>query len=195
MKMTTEELEKILELHKKWLKDDPTGKRADFKEANLSGMDLYGVDLRGADFGQADLSGTNLSYADFQGADLSGANLCSANLKNADFRNAKLRNTNLKGVLLSQADLDGAYLPDTLYQIVGSGKYNRCTTYDIINDQVVCGCWDDKKGNHLTAFEKRIKDIYGPKGSNPNSFHYDEYMMAIKFFKMVRKYHIQETKE
>lgn len=85
------------------------------------------------------------------------------------------------------ADLEGAELPIGVYQIVGPGSCNRCTTYDVINDQIVCGCWDDGKGNHLDSFARRIEEIYGIKGENPNSKYYTEYMAAISFFKAVKE--------
>lgn len=85
------------------------------------------------------------------------------------------------------ADLQGAYLPNGIYQIVGCGSYNRCTTYDSINDRVICGCWDDGGGNHLESFKKRIETIYGDKGEAPNAAYYIEYMAAINFFEMVKR--------
>ena len=63
--MTQTELEEKIELHKKWLNDEPGGIRA-----NLSGEDLPGADLSGAD----------LSGAYLRGAYLRGANLTRANL-------------------------------------------------------------------------------------------------------------------
>ena len=51
--MTKEELALILDKHKKWLNDDPDGKRAD----------LSGADLCDADMSDADLSGANLRRA------------------------------------------------------------------------------------------------------------------------------------
>ena len=68
--MTKEELALILDKHKKWLNDDPDGKRAD-----LRGADLRRVDLRGADLSDADMRGANMRGADMRSADLSGANL------------------------------------------------------------------------------------------------------------------------
>ena len=68
--MNKNELTNILELHKKWLKCDMDGKRAD----------LYDVDLNDADLRGANLRGANLSYADLRGTDLSGANLSGADL-------------------------------------------------------------------------------------------------------------------
>ena len=50
--MTQIELDKILELHKKWLNDEEGGERADLSSANL----------RGANLRSADLSGANIDY-------------------------------------------------------------------------------------------------------------------------------------
>ena len=63
--MTKEELDKVLELHKKWLDGDKAGKRAVLLGANLLGANLRGANLRGAD----------LLDADLRGADLRGANI------------------------------------------------------------------------------------------------------------------------
>lgn len=63
--MTQEELNKVLELHKKWLNNERGGKRADLYEADLYENDLHGADLRGID----------LYGAYLHGADLRGANL------------------------------------------------------------------------------------------------------------------------
>jgi len=54
--MNKEELTKILEDHKLWLKDNSKGKRAD-----LTGADLTGANLTGANLNRADLTGASLS--------------------------------------------------------------------------------------------------------------------------------------
>lgn len=41
-------LREILECHKKWINDEPGGKKANLWEANLQGANLRGADLRGA---------------------------------------------------------------------------------------------------------------------------------------------------
>lgn len=56
--ITRRKLNKILELHKKWLNGEEDGERAD-----LSNADLKYVNLRGTDLRCADLSGANLCYA------------------------------------------------------------------------------------------------------------------------------------
>lgn len=58
-------IQKKLELHKKWLNGDPGGEYADLQGANLWGADLQGANLWGA----------NLHGADLRGADLRGANV------------------------------------------------------------------------------------------------------------------------
>lgn len=156
--------------------------KADLREANLRDTYLYDADLTEANLHGVDLSKIQLTKASLYKADLSNANLSEAILSGAD-----LRETDLSGTNLSHADLSGADLPTGMYQIVGPGSYNRCTTYDTINDQIVCGCWDDKKGNHLDSFIDRVENIYGPnrKGSDP--LFYAEYMAAITFFTAMKQ--------
>ncbi len=83
--MTKEELDKVLESHKKWLDGDSAGKRAVLLGANLLGENLLGANLRGADLRDA-----NLIYADLRGADLRDANLHGADLRGADLRGANI---------------------------------------------------------------------------------------------------------
>ena len=78
--MEQKQLKNILELHQKWLNEEPGGERAD----------LWGADLRGA----------NLWRAGLRGADLRGANLREANLRGADLRGANLRGADLRGANL-----------------------------------------------------------------------------------------------
>lgn len=61
--MNREELEKILESHKKWLRVEVGGSGADLRYANLRGADLRYADLSGADLSRADLRGANLDYS------------------------------------------------------------------------------------------------------------------------------------
>lgn len=63
--MNSEQLQEILDLHKQWISDSKTGKRAD-----LSRADLYRANLRGAVLYRANLSGADLSRADLSEADL-----------------------------------------------------------------------------------------------------------------------------
>lgn len=56
--MKQEELQKILEAHKKWINSEDDGVRAD-----LSGADLSGANLRRADLRSADLRGADLDFS------------------------------------------------------------------------------------------------------------------------------------
>ena len=60
--MKQEELNKILELHRKWLNAEEEGLRADLSYANLNGSDLSYADLRNADLRGADLEYTKNIY-------------------------------------------------------------------------------------------------------------------------------------
>ena len=161
MEMTQRELNEIIENHELWMMGVEEGIRADLRCA----------DLRCADLRCVDLNGVILNGADLRCADLRGAYL-PVDLKGTDLRNADLR---------------GAYLPEYMYQVTGCGSANRPTTYDLLNNQIICGCWVCSKGNTLENFEKRIEDVYGENGTKPNEKYYQEYMSAIKFFKEMRK--------
>lgn len=62
--MNQEELQTILERHKKWLRDEEGGERADLHYADLSGANLSGADLSDADLSDADLHDANMHDAD-----------------------------------------------------------------------------------------------------------------------------------
>ena len=173
--MEKKELDEILEKHVMWLNKNG-GERAVLRKADLRGAGLSDTILR-----EANLREAVLRRADLRGANLEGANLREVNLEGADLEGA-----NLKGAKLEGASLEGAILPTGIYQIVGAGSFNRCTTYDSINDRVICGCWDDGAGNHLDSFEKRIEEIYGAEGEEPNLEYHKEYMAVVAFFKAVK---------
>ena len=82
--MEAEKLSKILELHKKWINNEPGGEQANLREADLWRADLGEADLWVANLWEADLRGADLRGADLRGANLGGANLKGANLKGAN---------------------------------------------------------------------------------------------------------------
>lgn len=133
-------LQEVLDMHRKYLRGEDGGERADLRgvdlrdaylrdaylrRANLRGVDLRGANLSRACIGDADLRGANLRradlpYADLRGAnlrdaDLRGANLCDADLSDADLSrailsDAGLSRADLRGAFLSGANLSGAIL-------------------------------------------------------------------------------------
>lgn len=72
--MTQEELNVILENHKKWLQRIG-GERANLSGENLCGVDLRCASLRGADLRDVHLNCADLRYADLRYVYLNGADL------------------------------------------------------------------------------------------------------------------------
>ena len=95
--MNQKELQKILDLHKKWINGDTEGQKADLSNADLGSANLIDADLSNADLSSADLSGADLSNADLSNADLRCADLSGADLSDANLSNADLSGT--QGVL------------------------------------------------------------------------------------------------
>lgn len=122
--LSKEELQEILERHKKWMFRECGGCRAclnevnlreaDLREADLRWANLRGADLKGANLREANLREADLKWANLVGADLSGAYLNGANLRGADLREANLREANLRGADLKWANLDRADLRGTV---------------------------------------------------------------------------------
>ena len=92
--MTQEELDKIVEQHQHWLKEDCEG--WEDMRADLSMKDLSGLDLEFANLESANLKFANLEFANLESANLESANLESANLKSANLKFANLKSANLK---------------------------------------------------------------------------------------------------
>ena len=66
MKITQEQLKKIIASHGKWLRDEEGGERADLRGADLSGAYLGGAYLRGAKLSDTYLRGASLSKTYYQ---------------------------------------------------------------------------------------------------------------------------------
>ncbi len=98
--MEAEKLSKILELHKKWINNEPGGEQANLRGADLRIANLREADLRGANLREADLWRADRGEADLRIADLRGADLWRADLRGADLRGADLEGADLKGANL-----------------------------------------------------------------------------------------------
>ncbi len=86
---------------------------ADLSEMDLAGIDLSGADLSEAELCDADLAGANLKMADLAGSDLSGAVLKGASLYKGKLAGASLIGADLSGTDLGAADLERADLRGT----------------------------------------------------------------------------------
>ena len=145
--MTQEELDKIVEQHQHWIKEDCEGWE-DMK-ANLSRADLYGANLSGANLSGADLYGANLSGADLSRADLYGANLSGAD----KFRLGKVLDEPLtgykktkEGVVITAKIPKGAIV----FCINGSKcRTNRAKITDMAGEEVLHSQYDNSFEYHL----------------------------------------------
>ena len=142
--MIKEELDKVLESHKKWLGRDWRGKRA-----VLNNEDLRATILRVANLQKAYLCGADLRDADLRDADFREANLIEADLRGADLRGANLSGTNLKDADLCDADIDFSVWPlccgglcvhiddriaiQLLYHLVRNVLYSKNTSEELKN--------------------------------------------------------------
>ena len=135
--MSKDELKIILDLHKKWVTGDSTGKRANLQGADLrcrppvptSGVPTWGADLQDADLRGADLRGANLCY--LRGADLRGADLRGADLRGAYLQGAMGVNKHLICPLLMLLDQPG---PIRAYKLVNAyleGPFTGGIKYEI----------------------------------------------------------------
>ena len=127
------DLNKILDLHKKWLGNNPDGVRAELREA----------DLRLANLGEADLRWANLRGANLRGANLRGADLRGADLRWADLSGANLRGANLGGAtgLLNPSDFfaenfETSNIGYIVYKVFG-GEYDPPEQWDIRPDAII----------------------------------------------------------
>ena len=179
--MNKEELELILENHKKWLNDYYDGMRANLRYANLRYANLRDVDLRDADLRYADLS-----YANVRRANLSDVDLRYANLRDVDLSYANLSDANLSDADLRDADLrDAENVPFIPYACPDFGKficYKKASGY-IVELEIPedakrlsstsrkCRC-NKAKVLRILHFDRTVADVTEVKSSYDSNFIY-----------------------
>ena len=140
--MTPEELDKIVEQHQHWLKEDCEG--WEDMRANLEGAYLERANLKGANLEGANLYGAYLKGANLEGANLERANLERANLECANLERAYLERAYLYGANLKGANLYGAYLK-------GANLYGEDFRLGKVLDEPLTGYKKTKEGVVITA--------------------------------------------
>ena len=120
--MNQEQLNEILDKHKKWRHAEDGGERADLRRANLGEANLREANLRGANLGEANLREANLRGANLGEANLRGADLGEANLRGANLWGADLRGANLRGCAGNRNELKSIFISGT-YSITYSFEY------------------------------------------------------------------------
>ena len=83
-----------------------------------------------------------------------------------------------EGANLEGANLEGAYLRGAyLVQIVGLGSVGRCTTFDLKNKKVLCGCWYGS----FKEFKARVNEEY-----IENDLYKKQYLSALSFIESLK---------
>ena len=97
--------QEALDLHKKWLNNEPDGKRL----VTVTGVVKIEANLRGANLRGADLSGADLRWADLCGAYLIGAYLIGADLRGAYLSGTKEKPEHVVSALKGRAYRSDGY--------------------------------------------------------------------------------------
>ncbi|WNM51030.1 hypothetical protein Alsa3_CDS0161 [Staphylococcus phage Alsa_3] len=112
-KITQKELDKRIELHQEWVRDNSKGEPLDLVNCDLSYLSVADVDLRFADLIDCDLSYVTILNSNLRYANLKGSKLGFADLTNSDLGDAKLHNTDLSYTKLRSTNLSFAYLKES----------------------------------------------------------------------------------
>ena len=114
-----------------------------------------------------------------------------ANLRGADLRGADLSRADLRGADLRDADLHYAILPAIILQVGPIGSRMDYVVYNVSDDNIRCGCWNDYKGGTLAEFEARVEEVYPSEKKDTLTFR-NQYLTVIGYFKTVRETCLKE---
>ena len=111
-RLSQHELERVLQIHERFLAGQSSGRRALLKFHDLNGLDVRQRDLRQADLSGAALHATSLFRANLSGSSLAnsigpGVNLDYADLARADFTGARITPQ-----LIARGKLEATIMPD-----------------------------------------------------------------------------------
>lgn len=204
--ISNEELKKIIEGHKKWLKHKWSiyEKRADlrdvsFKGKDLSYVDLTGADLRGASFEGAKLYKTNFSDADLQNADFGFTKLTEVNFYNASMKGVKsLMFVPMvcpeTGAFIAWRNVRGKIVkllvPEDAKRSSGTTRKCRCDNAVILEIQEVYGQNIETVKGNFDDFVYRVGETI--KIDNFNEDRWD-YGPGIQFFMQREEVMFEET--
>ena len=171
--ITKEELEKVLENHLHWLREDCDGwenMRADLSDTNLRSADLSSADLRSADLRSAnlryaDLSSANLRYADLHYADLSSANLRYA--ENVPFVPYACPDFGMfigfkKAYFCYEPYIVVLEIPEDAKRLSATGRKCRCDKAKVLEIQNLDGSKADVEfvcSNYDSSFQYKVGEI------------------------------------
>ena len=183
--MTKEELNKVLEDHLHWIKEDCEGwqnMKADLRGADLRGADLRGADLYGADLYGADLRGADLYGADLYGADLRGADLYGA--ENVPFIPYACPDFGMFiGFKKAHGYIVVLEIPENAKRLSGTGRQCRCDRAKVLEIQNLDGTKADieeVRSDYDYNLMYRVGEYAYPDGFCEDRF--DECSQGIHFY-------------
>ena len=159
---TPEQLREILNLHAKWLRNDPAGQRANLTDANLTRADLRGANLTDADLRGANLTDANLTDADLRGAILTCAILTCATLTGVRSLWGTVGNTaEVKSI---QVDTWPVTYTATHMQI--GCQLHKLSDWWAFDDEQI-GCMDSKALNFWRTWKPILQTIIAASPATP----------------------------
>ncbi|EKO38579.1 MAG: putative low-complexity protein [Solidesulfovibrio magneticus str. Maddingley MBC34] len=130
--LASDDFREIVLRHKDWLDSNGAkGIKADFSNADLSGIDLEKIRPLTEDIAAGRLAGINLAKSNFAGAILAKANLTCSNFSEANFSRANLAEANFSGANLTKANMPHTNLYKT--NLGGANLYNADLSYAQFN--------------------------------------------------------------
>ena len=191
--MDQKELNAILEKHKKWLRGEEGGERADLRGADLRGALMQGALLQGAV-----LQGAVLRGADMRGACLQEAALQRANLQGAKLKWAKLGVAEDVPFIPMACPETGAFvgwkkcrgdlivkllIPEDARRSSATGRKCRCdkaTVLDIETPDGMPAGTDTARSQRRADFLYKVGEMVAVDGFDENRF--NECAPGIHFF-------------
>jgi hypothetical protein len=116
-KYTTDQITDMLHKHKLWLKDDKNGAQLVLVDADLTGADFTGANLKMANF-----SGSILRGADFYGSEISSANFSDCDLE--------FVNINCANIIMNMPNFFGTIFDNLRFRVFnkyGGSRIKRAT--------------------------------------------------------------------
>ncbi len=172
-RVTQDELDDAIALHRLWLEDRTRGRRANFASCDLSGLD-FGfsaqgqVVLRNADFTGADLNSIGGNDVNFHHASLQYANLAGSHLKAPVFSNAVLNGADCRNVVWGWPSAGTALVPGPVQPSEHAVFMNASLAEAVFDHGRIRGYFYDCS---LTAASLVVTDLSqsqfaGPSGAN-----------------------------
>ncbi len=121
MRLEQRQLDALIKLHARYLSGRLGGRKAVLRNVDISGLSLYGEDMRQVDFNTCIMREMDLTSANFQEAKLYSCDLSKSVLVNTSFFRCDLRGSTLEEGNLTGANFDSADMRELA--VMSTDKY------------------------------------------------------------------------